>query len=80
MPERTKQIVSEKGTQVFAYEKVEKPKYGKGKTCPNCGAEMALQDYMRMDFEDPVNPWRCGDCGYLDIEHLKDKSEELKSV
>jgi len=79
MPER--RIKNQgKDVRVFAFEKVKKPKYGKGKPCPKCGAEMALQDYMRKDFKKPVNPWRCGDCGYLDIDYLKDKSEELKSV
>jgi len=76
-------IISEqkKSNRTFFIKKVKKPKYGKGKPCPNCGTEMALQDYMRADFRgELVNPWRCPECGYLHIDYLKDSSEALTSV
>jgi len=74
--ERTKAKKWKKGAEVFFI------KDGKeGKPCPQCGTKMILQDRMRADFKQKfVNPWRCPECGYLKIDKLKNKSEELKSV
>jgi len=37
-----------------------------------CGVKMIRQEHLEPDFFEPVNPWRCPNCGYMYIEYVNE--------